>query len=272
MDRDGAALLGRPGDFRPIDPDFVDVEFQAPAAPAPGALPDVSAPDELAPAGSAPGAPDLDGPVPVAVGLPGPPARIPGNINGLGEREIEEALLDREGGEVAFGGGLFVWQGDQLFRREPDGTLSPTGSLLSPNDTSLDDEGLEWLRQSDDGGALIQVTLRVWATINFEYNSDAILPDSEDVLETFGQALNRPALRDKRLIISGHADSTGPADFNLGLSRRRAASVGRWLAEKGHLSPDRLILAGYGASMPVADNGTEEGRALNRRVEFILVN
>jgi outer membrane protein OmpA-like peptidoglycan-associated protein len=183
-----------------------------------------------------------------------------------------EALQGQDGSEIAIGDSLYVWQGSTLYRRNQDGTLEPTGSALSPNDTSIDEEGREWLSKEVDGSVLINVSLRVWATINFAYNSAEIQPDSERVLETFSQALKRPALINKRLLISGHTDSKGSDTFNLGLSRRRAASVGNWLVEKGGLAPERLILAGYGASAPISDNVTDQGRALNRRVEFILLN
>ncbi|MDR2456460.1 MAG: OmpA family protein, partial [Deltaproteobacteria bacterium] len=70
---------------------------------------------------------------------------------------------------------------------------------------------------------------------------------------------------------SGHTDSTGTPAYNLGLSRRRAASVAIWLSEKGGIDRSRLVLAGYGDRAPIADNSTEEGQAENRRVEFILL-
>ncbi|MDR2386851.1 MAG: OmpA family protein [Deltaproteobacteria bacterium] len=195
-----------------------------------------------------------------------------GDITNLDVGKMVEVLKAQEGQPIGVGDSSFVWHDNTLYKRNPDGSLEPTGSVLSPNDTTFDDEGRSWLTQNEDGSVLINVSLRVWATINFAYNSSEIEPDSEGVLRTFSQALNRPSLLNKKLVISGHTDSTGSDLFNMGLSRRRAASVGQWLVENGHLSPDRLILAGYGSSMPVSDNQTEEGRALNRRVEFILIN
>jgi outer membrane protein OmpA-like peptidoglycan-associated protein len=194
------------------------------------------------------------------------------DITNLDVGGMVEALKAKDWAELHVGDSLYVWLGDELYRRLEDGSLEPTGSVLSPNDTSLDEEGREWLITNDDGSVSISVSLKVWATINFAYNSSDILPESESVLETFSQALKRPALLDKRLLISGHTDSTGTDLFNMGLSRRRAASVAQWLVEKGGLNPDRLILSGYGARMPISDNETDEGRAINRRVEFILLN
>ncbi len=69
-----------------------------------------------------------------------------------------------------------------------------------------------------------------------------------------------------RLRLVGHTDSAGSAAVNLPLSARRAEAVRTWLAANG-VSPDRLAADGRGPDEPIADNGTEAGRALNRRVQ-----
>jgi outer membrane protein OmpA-like peptidoglycan-associated protein len=97
------------------------------------------------------------------------------------------------------------------------------------------------------------------------------MPESEDILLAFGRALNREALKKKHLVISGHTDNDGSYNFNLTLSRNRAQAVANWLSEKASINPERLILAGYGDRLPIADNSTPEGQAKNRRVEFILL-
>jgi photosynthetic reaction center cytochrome c subunit len=67
-------------------------------------------------------------------------------------------------------------------------------------------------------------------------------------------------------VIEGHTDSTGTDAVNVPLSERRAETVRRYLVEKG-VGDDRIVqIAGFGASRPIADNATPEGRALNRRV------
>jgi OOP family OmpA-OmpF porin len=76
--------------------------------------------------------------------------------------------------------------------------------------------------------------------------------------------LRRPEVR---LEIGGHTDSTGTEESNLDLSRRRAEAVRDLLVSQG-VDPARLVTEGYGASRPVADDATEEGRAKNRRVEL----
>jgi outer membrane protein OmpA-like peptidoglycan-associated protein len=70
--------------------------------------------------------------------------------------------------------------------------------------------------------------------------------------------------------ISGHTDNTGSPEHNQNLSEQRANSVVDYLINKG-IDPERMKASGYGEALPVADNGTEEGRALNRRTELKIV-
>ena len=70
--------------------------------------------------------------------------------------------------------------------------------------------------------------------------------------------------------MEGHTDAQGKPDTNLQLSQQRAAAVRTWLAQNSGLEPAQITSLGFGASRPVATNDTEEGRALNRRIEIIL--
>lgn len=70
--------------------------------------------------------------------------------------------------------------------------------------------------------------------------------------------------------INGHTDSRGEDDYNLDLSRRRAKAVVDFLTENG-IAPERTRYRGFGSTQPVAPNDTDEGRQLNRRVEFVVL-
>lgn len=72
-----------------------------------------------------------------------------------------------------------------------------------------------------------------------------------------------------KIIIEGHADSTGNDQINLPLSELRASQVLDYLIQAG-VSPDRLSIVGYGSSQPLGDNNTADGRAQNRRVDFAV--
>ena len=106
------------------------------------------------------------------------------------------------------------------------------------------------------------------ALINFDHDSDAIKPESYDLLDNFGKALNG-GLGDATVIIAGHTDSSGSSAYNDTLSVKRARAVQDFLIVRHQIENERLIVRGFGESDPIADNRTSEGRALNRRVEFI---
>jgi outer membrane protein OmpA-like peptidoglycan-associated protein len=88
----------------------------------------------------------------------------------------------------------------------------------------------------------------------------------EKLARLAGIVLAHPGLN---LAIEGHTDSTGSDEFNQKLSEQRAGSVRKYLIEQG-LAEANLTAAGFGKSMPVADNATAAGRQQNRRVEIIV--
>lgn len=102
----------------------------------------------------------------------------------------------------------------------------------------------------------------------FDTDKAIILPESETELGTLIEFLEEnPNIRVK---INGHTDDVGNDDHNLSLSKRRAEAVYTYLINKG-ISATRLSHEGYGEKQPIATNSTEEGRALNRRTEFEII-
>jgi outer membrane protein OmpA-like peptidoglycan-associated protein len=71
------------------------------------------------------------------------------------------------------------------------------------------------------------------------------------------------------MVIEGHTDNIGGDDSNLRLSIARAEAARAWLIEAG-VEPERVVAVGYGEERPIGDNSTSDGRAVNRRVEFLL--
>jgi OOP family OmpA-OmpF porin len=103
--------------------------------------------------------------------------------------------------------------------------------------------------------------------ILFDTDSDQIKPESAPVLKMIAKGLETsPALK---LMIEGHTDSVGSADHNLDLSKRRAEAVKAVLVSQFKIDASRLLTAGLGATKPVESNDTAQGRAQNRRVEFV---
>jgi len=99
----------------------------------------------------------------------------------------------------------------------------------------------------------------------FGFDKSAITDEMVPVLEQAKMILEEDST--VNFIVAGHTDSTGPETYNQGLSERRAASVKNWLVKNG-VSAARLETIGYGETQAKYDNGTKEGRKLNRRVEL----
>ena len=112
----------------------------------------------------------------------------------------------------------------------------------------------------------IDATGKVALQVNFATDKTDILPDSLPQIEQVAALLkDDPSLK---LAVNGHTDNTGDAAHNQQLSEGRAKAVVALLTGKG-IEASRLSAAGFGAMQPVADNGTDEGKAKNRRVELV---
>lgn len=97
----------------------------------------------------------------------------------------------------------------------------------------------------------------------FESSSATLSASAADVLSNISMVLNDYPYTE--LFIEGHADSSGNQDFNKELSQFRAKNVAIFMRDH-NVRVNRLAIAGYGASRPVASNDTPEGRKMNRRV------
>jgi len=106
-------------------------------------------------------------------------------------------------------------------------------------------------------------------TISFEPGTAQITKDSYLLLATVAKVMFlHPEIR--RVQIQGHSDSVGAPATNREISGRRAEAVRKHLIEVNGVESDRLEAIGYGPDKPVASNDTPEGRAQNRRVEFVI--
>ena len=103
--------------------------------------------------------------------------------------------------------------------------------------------------------------------ILFDVNKAIIKPSSFKILDELGQALaDNPEVTIK---IIGHTDSDGSADANLKLSEKRAAAIKVYLSNHFPITGNRMQVMGKGETEPVASNATPDGKAKNRRVEFV---
>jgi len=121
-------------------------------------------------------------------------------------------------------------------------------------------------------GKLVKDPPKVGALIQFDYNSANIRAESYALLQQYAAALKN-GLKDNKIKIIGHASSEGEDNYNYQLSKQRAESVRSFLLafELPNQAEQRLLVEAFGETRPIASNETEEGRAKNRRVEFMTV-
>ena len=104
--------------------------------------------------------------------------------------------------------------------------------------------------------------------IQFPVGKSVIMPDNYPLISKIQQSIR--IFGEPEVIIEGHTDSTGSNEVNEHLSQQRSDSVRQYLLANKTLSYDRIVAVGYGSSKPLASNATEEGRAVNRRIDVII--
>jgi len=111
-------------------------------------------------------------------------------------------------------------------------------------------------------------TILSMSDILFETGKADLKHELRENLSAIG-AILQSLLTESNIIIEGHTDNVGTAEYNQKLSEQRAHAVMKYLIDRG-VAANRLHSVGYGLTKPVADNKTEDGRARNRRVELVI--
>jgi chemotaxis protein MotB len=153
---------------------------------------------------------------------------------------------------------------------EQEAAQEALGALESVEDAiqaAADAQGVgdQILFKFDGEGLVLSV---VDSALLFDSGSAELKLSGQVVLQTIVPALQKIP---NEIKIEGHTDSVGDPNTNYELSADRANSVRRFLALQGGFER-RLEIAGWGEEVPIADNGTAEGRALNRRVEITIIS
>ncbi len=125
--------------------------------------------------------------------------------------------------------------------------------------------GAEVSVEEVDGQQQLVVTMK--STLLFETDS-ANLTYGRDSLDQIAETLNK--YPESTVIVKGHTDSRGTEEYNQQLSERRANAVRNYLIAE-RVDASRITAIGFGESLPVAPNDTEEGRQRNRRVEMDII-
>jgi len=109
----------------------------------------------------------------------------------------------------------------------------------------------------------------VETTVHFGFDKAILTAKAKEALDELGGDI--PNAKHYIVVVDGNTDSTGPADYNYQLSQRRAAAVIQYLAQKYDVPAHKIYVIGLGKDKPAASNGSNTGRAKNRRVDIHLM-
>ena len=200
-------------------------------------------------------------------------------INSVVRADIREAALNQPHISIAVNKQRFrLWVNEKKYVDVPQmiGNDSPMKSLKFNMNNFKD--GQERLFISNlkiaKGGVDLRRKLIEEGSVStngilFNSGSATIKPQSYGLIRQISQVLQQEI--NMRLNIIGHTDADGPEEANLALSKQRAESVKNALMTIYDISGDRLQTDGKGESVPVGDNNTPDGKAQNRRVEFVKI-
>ena len=201
------------------------------------------------------------------------------------------AIARADTGSAGGGNGAGLGQGEYGFYGNGKGAVSGKGALPSGNNTASSrlpganttsyssDLGKKIARAQDEKTssgkgkdikventeAGIRLTMQ---NLRFEPDSDQLLPGEEGCLDLIASLLKE--IPESQFLVEGHTASTGNPKGEQRLSELRAKSIAAELAKRG-ISVGRFICKGSGASKPIGDNSSAEGKALNRRVEITIL-
>jgi outer membrane protein OmpA-like peptidoglycan-associated protein len=153
---------------------------------------------------------------------------------------------------------------------EHDEKLTTIGSLLTQHDNQFKavDGKIEEVKTLIKGNLVLTATIKS-GDAKFGFDSSALTPEAKGILDGFVQKLITEN-KGVYIEIQGHTDSTGTDEVNKALGQKRAEAVMMYLYTQHHIPLHRMSVVSLGSAMPVADNGTRDGRSQNRRVEILV--
>jgi len=153
---------------------------------------------------------------------------------------------------------------------EHDEKLTTIGSLLTQHDSQFKavDGKIEEVKTLIKGNLVLTATIKS-GDAKFGFDSAALSPEAKGILDGFVQKLITEN-KGVYIEIQGHTDSTGTDEVNKALGQKRAEAVMMYLYTQHHIPLHRMSVVSLGSAMPVADNGTRDGRSQNRRVEILV--
>ena len=133
------------------------------------------------------------------------------------------------------------------------------------------DKQVEEMQEDIEGAEIERVGEGIKITFDsgllFDTDKSALKPATKENLNNLAETLQK--YEDTKILVEGHTDASGPDEYNMTLSEKRAQSVADYIIRLG-VDPSRITTKGYGETQPVAENETASGKAKNRRVEMAI--
>jgi outer membrane protein OmpA-like peptidoglycan-associated protein len=177
----------------------------------------------------------------------------------------ESATLDQKIAEVSSD-----VEASQKRLKEHDDQLATIGSLISAHDGQFKavDGKIEEVKTLIKGNLVLTATIKN-SDAKFGFDSAALSPEAKGILDGFVQKLITEN-KGVYIEVQGHTDSTGSDATNQTLGQKRAEAVMMYLYKQHRIPLHRMSAVSLGSSVPVADNGSRDGRSQNRRVEILV--
>jgi outer membrane protein OmpA-like peptidoglycan-associated protein len=177
----------------------------------------------------------------------------------------ESATLDQKLSEVSS-----EVEASQKRIKEHDDQLATIGSLISQHDGQFKavDGKFEEVKTLIKGNLVLTATLKN-SDAKFGFDSASLSPEAMSILDGFVQKLITEN-KGVYIEVQGHTDNTGTDAINMALGQKRAEAVMMYLYKQHRIPLHRMSVVSMGSSMPVADNGSRDGRSQNRRVEILV--
>ncbi len=202
------------------------------------------------------------------------------SFSSIDAQKFKAVMQSFQGSAGILPGGLSLSEGDLVFSGMPESQVSGPPQE-NENLEELKEQVEKYLEQNDlEANVLVELDsrgllLRFKENVLFDSGKSDLKPDAQKILGFLGNILNTPEFAERYIRVEGHTDNvpirTLQFPSNWELSTSRAASVIRYYIENSQLRPDRFTASGYGEYYPVASNDTTGGRALNRRVDIVIL-
>lgn len=201
-------------------------------------------------------------------------------FSSIDAQKFEAVMQSFQGSAGILSGGKSLADGPLVFNGMPE--AQTTESPKESQQLEQLKEQLESYLEQNNLEASVQLVLearglllRFKDNVLFDPGKADLKPQALQILTFLADALNSAEFADRYIRVEGHTDNvpinTDRFPSNWELSAGRASSVIRYYIENQQFRPDRFTAAGYGEYYPVGDNGTAEGRALNRRVDIVVL-